>query len=307
MSLNADANVTSPISWNELNPVITFANRLPCPPGFVFGPRFIAAYQFIYVASGSGSAQIQNRRYKAKPGDLFFYGPRVAHRFEADRQRPFVLYGIHFWLNGAFPENGRLSATDITPVADLNAGLDVPNRLQIGSQTNELDVPEYWNDHSAWIEAYVARMVRIWEEAEISAHMLNRALFTQFLLKLKSACAAAPGPGEQPSAARTMGFVMEQLKQRAALPYDRAWLKEWTHYHENHASRLFLKQFGVSPHEYFMEQKMNLAKEWLADSDDAIGDIAERLHVSSIHYFSLLFKQRTGCAPSEYRKLRRNI
>lgn len=293
------------MSWNAFYPVITFANRLVCTPGFAFGPRVIEYYQFIYVASGFGRVHIQDRHYEAGPGDLFHYGSDIAHYFCADENSPFVLYGIHYMLNGTLPENGKMHSTGATTlVQDTLYKVERPNRLSIGDAGSGLEIPEHWNDGATWIEAYFRRLVDQWNKEEISAHLLNRSLFTQFMLELKERYTSQ---GQVVSSRQTMSGVMEGLKRNAAMPYDRNWLKEWTLYHENYASRLFHQQFGLSPHRYFMEQKIQLAKELLAETDHTVGEIADQLHMSSIHYFSLFFKQCTGYAPSDYRKLRRNI
>lgn len=84
------------------------------------------------------------------------------------------------------------------------------------------------------------------------------------------------------------------LEERAALPYSREWLHQWTLYHENHAARIFHQYTGVSPHEYHMIKKNNRAQKLLQDTPIQIAQIAEQLHFSSIHYFSKAFKKFTG-------------
>ncbi len=68
--------------------------------------------------------------------------------------------------------------------------------------------------------------------------------------------------------------------------------------------KLFQKEFGTTPYAYQIERKIQAARTLLSDTNMSIGDIAETLGYSDMHYFSNLFKQKTGLRPLQYRKLR---
>ena len=63
------------------------------------------------------------------------------------------------------------------------------------------------------------------------------------------------------------------------------------------------KSFGLSPNSYFISLKMDAAKRLIRESELNFTEIAERLGFGTVHYFSLLFKKRTGMPPSEYAKM----
>lgn len=293
------------ITWNDFHPFISFANKLHCTPGFLFGPRIIAGHQFIYVASGKGTARIQQREYEAMPGDLFYYGPDIVHRFQADHNSPFVLYGIHFYLNYPLLDTGKHSFTQINELKDFSYAKDCMNSLSIGDSLENFYILEKINDSSKWVEGYFQRIVSEFEKAEIGAHLRNRAAFIHFVLDLKEHSSNSLILVSERSL--LLADISEKLTQHAALKYNRAWLKEWTNYHENHVSRMFFYHFGKSPHEFYLQAKMDLAKQLLGSTGSTIGEIAEQLHLSSIHYFSKIFKERTGYKPSDYRKMRSSI
>ena len=62
------------------------------------------------------------------------------------------------------------------------------------------------------------------------------------------------------------------------------------------------KYFGCGPISYFLTLKIRMAKKMIAGSSKNFSQIAEELGFSSIHYFSNLFKDRTGVSPSTYAK-----
>jgi transcriptional regulator GlxA family with amidase domain len=64
---------------------------------------------------------------------------------------------------------------------------------------------------------------------------------------------------------------------------------------------MFRLYTGVAPHKYFMELKIMRAKELLLATDKSIKEISFELGFQSIHYFSRIFKNKTGVSPSEFR------
>jgi AraC-like DNA-binding protein len=66
--------------------------------------------------------------------------------------------------------------------------------------------------------------------------------------------------------------------------------------------RIFNTEYGMSPKEMVIKQRIAQAAEQLARTTTPIGRIAESLGYQSIYSFSNLFKKQTGIRPSEYRK-----
>ncbi|HIW71437.1 MAG TPA: helix-turn-helix domain-containing protein [Candidatus Levilactobacillus faecigallinarum] len=67
-------------------------------------------------------------------------------------------------------------------------------------------------------------------------------------------------------------------------------------------SRLFKKHLHVNFIEYVNSQKIALAQEKLALSQDTVHEISTDLGFSQTSYFTKLFKRRTGLTPSEFRQ-----
>lgn len=63
----------------------------------------------------------------------------------------------------------------------------------------------------------------------------------------------------------------------------------------------FLKCMGVSPKKYILTARIDAAKEYLANSDQPIEEIAERFLFANSSHFSTAFKQYIGVLPSQYR------
>ncbi len=63
---------------------------------------------------------------------------------------------------------------------------------------------------------------------------------------------------------------------------------------------LFRTRVGCGPITYFLSLKIGEAKRLIGDTSLNFTEISERLGFSSIHYFSKLFKAKTGMTPTEY-------
>ena len=66
--------------------------------------------------------------------------------------------------------------------------------------------------------------------------------------------------------------------------------------------RLCKRQCGCGPITLFISFKISEAKRYISNTSLNFTQISEKLGFSSIHYFSKLFKEKTGMTPSEYSK-----
>lgn len=67
-------------------------------------------------------------------------------------------------------------------------------------------------------------------------------------------------------------------------------------------SKLCKAQCGCGPIDYFLSLKIAAAKRMISEGRLTLTRIAEKLGFPSVHYFSRLFKKKTGITPSEYAK-----
>lgn len=78
-------------------------------------------------------------------------------------------------------------------------------------------------------------------------------------------------------------------------------LAQSIHFSEDYVARLFKTETGKSISTYVMEQRMELAKRYIAESSMSISDVAMMVGYSNFSYFSKTFKDYTGKTPNEYR------
>ena len=73
------------------------------------------------------------------------------------------------------------------------------------------------------------------------------------------------------------------------------------HVSPGHLSRVFYREVGENFGEYIIRNKMELAQKRLHETNRKVYEIAADIGYANPHYFSKLFKERTGVTPLEFR------
>jgi len=71
---------------------------------------------------------------------------------------------------------------------------------------------------------------------------------------------------------------------------------------QHHFCRAFKHSFGIPPHQYHLQRRIERAKVLLADPKESVTDIALTLGYSQISSFSVAFRKLTGWTPTKYRR-----
>ncbi|MGV3558654.1 helix-turn-helix domain-containing protein [Larkinella arboricola] len=66
--------------------------------------------------------------------------------------------------------------------------------------------------------------------------------------------------------------------------------------------RLFKEDFGLSPMEYIIRERINLAKRLLTNPASTVTEVCYQAGFNNLHYFSRLFKMLEGTTPTSYRQ-----
>ncbi|MCY1454490.1 Helix-turn-helix domain protein [compost metagenome] len=104
---------------------------------------------------------------------------------------------------------------------------------------------------------------------------------------------------------KQISAVKEKLEGKAAQAYNPKWLIDWMPYSHDYISRLFKERFGMAPHAFHTQARLNEVQRLLEETEMTSTSIAEALQFGSIHYFCKWFKLRTGIQPLEYRNRKR--
>jgi AraC family transcriptional regulator len=74
---------------------------------------------------------------------------------------------------------------------------------------------------------------------------------------------------------------------------------------EAHFSRSFKRTFGESPHAFLIRRRLDLAAQYMLDTDASLSDISVRCGFTDQAHLSKHFRQVTGQTPAFWRRVRR--
>ena len=66
--------------------------------------------------------------------------------------------------------------------------------------------------------------------------------------------------------------------------------------------RCFKREFGISPVDFIIHERMKMAKKLLKDVNVTISQAAYAVGINNLSYFFKLFKRFEGVTPNEFRK-----
>ena len=73
-----------------------------------------------------------------------------------------------------------------------------------------------------------------------------------------------------------------------------------------HLIKVFKQNKGITPYQFLLNEKVKIAKALLSTTGMSVKSISEKLCFADEHYFSTLFKQKTGLSPLQYKAKKRN-
>ncbi|MBX3062486.1 MAG: helix-turn-helix transcriptional regulator [Anaerolineae bacterium] len=86
------------------------------------------------------------------------------------------------------------------------------------------------------------------------------------------------------------------------LPLDLKQLAQRTGLSRWYFLRAFQRQFGITPHQYMLQRRIEKAKALLAYSNISVTEVCLAVGFQSLGTFSATFHRLVGCSPTEHRR-----
>ena len=219
-----------------------------------------------YIVRGSGVLKINGKSFAPEKDGIYILTKWSSHSYAPNRDNPWHKY--FFVIDG-----------------DLMISLLKAYRL---------DEVYYFPD-CPQLKHYFEEMIALNPNSEM-VNQQGALLFHQFVSDLARVTYGMPSelPPEVERLKKTLdssmtsGFNLVEYAQKS-------------NYSEAHLIRIFRSAFGITPYDYLMSKKMELAKRLLLYSSFSIKEIAAHLAFSDQYYFSNFFKMKTGFSPRNYK------
>lgn len=272
------------------NNYITILGRTNENPPWRHDGRKVSYNHLILIVSGSCACRIEDRLFKALPGDLLFIPADKFYKLTTVDHCEYCF--ACFYAGYKTADKRELSACLATlPGMEKKFYLCKPDAKQI-----------CLSDHVTLTESEAARMLALFTKCQtlgMSGKYLDRLMIdAHFDELLISACEAACRGGTQRptslSLDRMTGYIVEHFNEKVTPDS----LSKVFGLSKEHICNLFKSGLGMTVSEYVNMVKLDRALELLSNSSMNISQIAEYLGYSSVYYFSKVFKSRFGVSPS---------
>lgn len=232
-------------------------------------------------SSGSLVTEVdgQNIKSRVNPGTLTFVPAHLQHGFDFTGQTTNTVLGIEMSL--------------LHRVRDIEPDLPPVSMLE----------PRF-----AWTRPELQRLIeeqhRILAAGEAGWRVLAESLSLRIGYELLAAFGQTPRKSGEPAAltgaelAQLIDFIEAEMEQN----FDLTALATVLGRDQFGFSRAFRAATGDSPHQYVIQRRLMRAKQLLADTTDALADIAYSTGFASQSHMTATFSKHVGMPPGAYRK-----
>lgn len=260
---------------------------------FVFGGESHDFWEFNYIDKGQMVVTVDGNEYLLKSGEMVFFKPNEFHSLEA-------------------------------------RGLSAPNHTVVSFVSNS-DAMKYFRNKIIALNSQERKLLSILlreglsayrpinskppimgmeekENAPIGAVQMTFNLLEEFLITLLRRSESGISIGTRlispmydervPDRIKEVARYMEQNISENLTVLQIA--KRFS-LSESALKKMFSSDVGCGVTDFFNSMKIEKAKEYIRENEKNFTQISEELGFSSIHYFSRLFKKKTGMTPTEYR------
>jgi AraC-like DNA-binding protein len=237
--------------------------------------RQLDEYQIIYITRGRGTFESETfRQTTVAAGTIIFLFPHQRHRYKPDKATGWD----EFWIGmkGEFVDrlldSGYLHPDN--PCEYIGFNESVFNLFNLVIEQSKLEKPGY-QPYISGATSHLLGLCHSVVKQSVVGNKDEEIIIDKARLLFRSNI--------------NNSFSAEQAANELNVGY--SWFR-----------KLFKTYTGLSPGQYFLQLRIEKAKELLRNSDMFMKEIAIELNFESCYYFSKIFKDKTGISPTEFRR-----
>ncbi|HVU38655.1 MAG TPA: AraC family transcriptional regulator [Opitutales bacterium] len=241
-----------------------------CNPDYFISRQRFPYTSIEYVISGQGVAVVDSRRHELRPGVVFAYGPNTPHEIHTHPREALVKYFIS--ITGAeVPARLRRGKIASGEARQLAPHAEIAGAFEALMREGQLTGPNRAGLCAALLEFL---LLKIEDTATITAHSNERA--REAFLRCKAYIDA------ESESLHTLGQIARAVGAETSS-----------------VCRWFRRYEGISPYQYLLRRRMNLAAERLVEQGGLVKETASRFGFADPFHFSHQFKAVHGISPSQ--------
>ncbi|MFK7924030.1 MAG: helix-turn-helix domain-containing protein [Bacteroidia bacterium] len=246
------------------------------PSGYFFqwqNGRVLQEFQLIYVTEGGGVLEDESGKYQIKAGTIMILRPGISHRYRPEKKSG--------WIESYIGFEGELAHRFLAKKTFADASI-----INCGIRGELIDTYD--------------KIFNLVKEEEPGFQAIASGLIIKLLGYLISFEKRKDFSGKPIE--KVIQKARFQMREQFDQKMDLRQFAEANHVGYAYLRKMFKKYTGLPPHQYHLELKIMKARELIFTTEKSIKEICFELGFDSLHYFSRLFKKKTGVNPSELRK-----
>lgn len=249
-----------------------------CPPGYTYNHKIPNEFHLHFVLGGSGVLEIDGSTYHMGTDDIFLIPREHPIHYYADVENPWEYMWITF--------NGEMAETYLS-----YAGISAQKPV-IHSQTP--------------VQHYLPMIQKILDTNQLTfANEIKRVGYLYEILSTLIEVQSALKNSSRNQYDYSIDTYVDYALQFIKMNYDHIKVQDIADYigiNRSYLTSIFKKQLHVSPQEYLLRFKLNIAAQQLRDTSRSVQDIAGEIGYSNPLTFSKIFKQEYGISPRHFRE-----
>ena len=259
--------VPVPVFNDELPFTVSLAGVSYCDGSYYIERKKSNVMVVEYIISGEGTVICNNKKFYAREGDTYLLLPGDNHEYFSSSENPWE----KIWINASGPLINTLAYV-----------------FSLKKQT------VYHCDTSNFIKQIHAILADTTLTSDEIAKKISVIFFelVQFLSENSE-----KKDKTSPDAEAVKNYIDTNIYKSLTIDD----LAKIIYKSPAHTIRIFKKAYGITPYEYYMDNRIKKAISLLKDTMFSVKEIAFMLGFCDEHYFSNIFKQRTNKKPTDYR------
>lgn len=252
---------------------------------------FIRLY---YITTGSAMVYHSNQVIKLKPGHIYLIPSYTFGRYKCDDyHEQYYISCLEEIKNGysIFNFSSFIYESEATPmdlyyfkrILELNPNRQLKNNnpkvydnrptlMDFEKKNEELSLSEY-----------------------LETHAILEILLSRFIQDTHS---QSPKTNVKKEFGMVLNHIHENLHEALTVKQ----LANFCHLNTDYFSRVFHENFGMRPNKYIQSKRIERAQLLLLSTNNSLKQIAEKVGLENMSYFTRIFKNHTGKTPGNFRE-----
>ncbi|MCM2533345.1 AraC family transcriptional regulator [Neobacillus pocheonensis] len=230
--------------------------------------------EILFIQDGQGNFTLNGKIVNVNRGDLLLINSNIEHETASSigsRFKGFSLSVSALHLSGL--PKGYIIADNESPI--------------LSAQGNHITINKYIED--------------IYEEytnSDLGSQEIISSLLTTLIIKILRTLYSTKSGANASISEKVKKYITENYNRDISLNE----LANVVYVNPYHLAHTFKNEVGISPIQFLITHRIEVAKTMLLHSDLTIREIASKVGYPNANYFNLLFKKFTGYSPGKFRK-----